>query len=104
MHRRYRYDVTELLTGHGHRLAVHLESAYTYAEAEQARLGKRPNAYPEPFNYVRKMACSFGWDWGPTIAGAGIWRPARLEAWSGPGSPPSGRWWTSSTGPAGSPR
>ena len=83
MHRRYRYDITELLTGHAHRLAVHLESAYTHAEAEQARLGKRPNAYPVPFNHVRKMACSFGWDWGPTIAGAGIWRPTRLEAWSG---------------------
>lgn len=84
MHRRYRHDVTALLAdGTAHRLAVHLSSAYTHAEAEQARLGVRPNAYPEPFNHIRKMACSFGWDWGPTIVGAGIWRPVRLEAWSG---------------------
>ena len=30
--------------------------------------------------YVRKMACSFGWDWGPMAPTAGIWRPLRLEA------------------------
>lgn len=28
------------------------------------------------------MACSFGWDWGPTLVTAGIWRPVRLEHWS----------------------
>jgi beta-mannosidase len=83
MHRSYRYDVTGLLSEDCRGLAVHLGSAYTAAEAERSRLGPRPNAYPEPFNYLRKMACSFGWDWGPTIVGAGIWRPARIEAWSG---------------------
>ncbi len=28
------------------------------------------------------MASSFGWDWGPTVVTAGMWRPARLEHWS----------------------
>ncbi|WP_413470759.1 hypothetical protein [Streptomyces sp. C8S0] len=28
------------------------------------------------------MACSFGWDWGPTVVTAGMWRPVRLEQWS----------------------
>ena len=82
MHRGYRYDVTDAMRTGASRLAVHLSSAYAEAEALRARLGPRPNAYPEPFNFVRKMACSFGWDWGPTVVGAGIWRPARLEAWS----------------------
>ena len=48
----------------------------------RGRLGERPNAYPEPFQYLRKMACSFGWDWGPTLVTAGIWKPVRLEHWS----------------------
>jgi len=83
MHRSYRYDVTDAMRAEGaHRLQVHLSSAYAEAEAVRAITGPRPNAYPEPFNFVRKMACSFGWDWGPTVVGAGIWRPARLEAWT----------------------
>ncbi|WP_406333602.1 glycoside hydrolase family 2 protein [Streptomyces sp. NBC_00203] len=78
MHRSYRFDVTGL-TGP---LSVRFTSAYAAAEAVRDRLGERPNAYPEPFQYLRKMACSFGWDWGPTLVTAGIWRPVRLEHWS----------------------
>ncbi|MEV5756994.1 glycoside hydrolase family 2 protein [Streptomyces tendae] len=78
MHRRYRFDVTGL---HG-LLAVDFASAYDEAAAVRELTGERPNVYPEPFQYIRKMACSFGWDWGPTLVTAGIWRPARLERWS----------------------
>lgn len=81
MHRTYRFDVTQF-AGRSAELAVHFTSAYTEAEAMQVELGRRPNAYPEPFNYIRKMACSFGWDWGLTLVTAGLWRPVRLEAWS----------------------
>lgn len=31
------------------------------------------------FNHLRKCACSFGWDWGPQVPDAGIWRPIRIE-------------------------
>ncbi|MFF7852804.1 glycoside hydrolase family 2 protein [Streptomyces sp. NPDC007904] len=78
MHRSYRFDVTGL----SGRLAVRFASAYAEAEAVRGTLGERPGAYAEPYQYVRKMACSFGWDWGPTLVTAGIWRPVRLEHWS----------------------
>ncbi|MDX2614412.1 glycoside hydrolase family 2 protein [Streptomyces stelliscabiei] len=78
MHRSYRFDITGL----SGLLSVRFASAYAEAEAVRERLGDRPNAYPEPFQYIRKMACSFGWDWGPTLVTAGIWRPVRLERWS----------------------
>ncbi|MFF8094055.1 glycoside hydrolase family 2 protein [Streptomyces sp. NPDC016675] len=78
MHRRYRFDVT----GHHGPLAVDFASAYDEAASVRALTGERPNVYPEPFQYIRKMACSFGWDWGPTLVTAGIWRPVRLERWS----------------------
>ncbi|WP_020393169.1 glycosyl hydrolase 2 galactose-binding domain-containing protein [Kribbella catacumbae] len=81
MHRSYRFDVTQRVAA-GAQLSVLFTSAYTEAEAVKEQLGERPNAYPEPFNYIRKMACSFGWDWGPTLVTAGIWRPVRLEGWS----------------------
>lgn len=82
MHRSYRFDVTELLADGPAPLEVAFTSAYTEAEEVRAALGERPNSYPEPFNYVRKMACSFGWDWGPTLVTAGVWREARIEQWS----------------------
>ncbi|MFG3102221.1 glycoside hydrolase family 2 protein [Streptomyces sp. NPDC048182] len=83
MHRSYRYDVTGRTGGGpGTLLEVDFTSAYQEAERVRDLLGPRPNAYPEPFNFVRKMASSFGWDWGPTLVTAGIWRPARLEHWS----------------------
>ncbi len=83
MHRGYRFDVTgPTASGAPAGLSVGFTSAYVAAEALREELGARPNAYPEPFNFVRKMACGFGWDWGPTLVTAGIWRPVRLERWS----------------------
>jgi beta-mannosidase len=82
MHRGYRFDVASLLRGRDNRLAIRFDSAYRHAEEVRERLGERPNAYPEPFNFIRKMACNFGWDWGPTLVTAGIWRPASLHTWS----------------------
>ncbi|GAA2123252.1 glycoside hydrolase family 2 protein [Glycomyces algeriensis] len=81
MHRRYRFDVRGLLREGANELEVHFTAPYTYAEAQRDRLGDRPNAYPEPGNFIRKAACNFGWDWGPNLAGVGIWRPVRLESW-----------------------
>ncbi|MDP9867934.1 hypothetical protein J2S55_007200 [Streptosporangium brasiliense] len=40
------------------------------------QVGDRPTTCTEPFNFVRKMACSSGWDWGPTLVTAGMWRSA----------------------------
>ncbi|MEU3729305.1 glycoside hydrolase family 2 protein [Streptomyces sp. NPDC033538] len=78
MHRHHRFDVT----GHHGLLKVDFASAYDEAASVRALTGERPNVYPEPFQYIRKMASSFGWDWGPTLVTAGIWRPVRLERWS----------------------
>ncbi|MEV4478878.1 glycoside hydrolase family 2 protein [Micromonospora coxensis] len=82
MHRGHRFDVTSLLRSGPNTLTVRFDSAYRYAEAHRDRLGDRPNAYPEPFQFIRKMACNFGWDWGPTLVTAGIWQEIGLHAWS----------------------
>ena len=82
MHRRYRFDAREAIRQGANELEVHFTAPYTYAEAQRDRLGDRPNAYPEPGNFIRKAACNFGWDWGPNLAGVGIWRPVRLECWN----------------------
>jgi beta-mannosidase len=83
MHRSYRFDISSHLSGAPLELEVDLDSATAYAEAERTRLGDRPSAYPDaPFNFIRKMACSFGWDWGPDLRTAGLWKPVRLERWN----------------------
>jgi beta-mannosidase len=81
MHRGYRFPVTDALRTGANTLEVRFESAYRYAERMRDQLGARPNAYPEPFNFIRKMASNFGWDWGPTVVTAGIWRPIGLQSW-----------------------
>ncbi len=82
MHRSYRFDISPHLRGRPLDLEVDLHSATAYAKAERQRLGDRPRAYSAPYNFVRKMACSFGWDWGPDLRTAGLWKPVRLERWS----------------------
>ncbi|HEX6344191.1 glycoside hydrolase family 2 protein [Umezawaea sp.] len=82
MHRGYRFDVRDVLRAGSNDLVVTFRSALAHAEEVEAELGWRDHAYPHPFNMVRKMACSFGWDWGPDLQTAGIWKPVRLERWS----------------------
>ncbi|MFI7698922.1 glycosyl hydrolase 2 galactose-binding domain-containing protein [Nonomuraea sp. NPDC049480] len=82
-HRSYRFPVRHLLRAGENTLEIRFSSAYDYAEERRAALGERPSPYTEPFPFIRKMACNFGWDWGPTLVTAGIWRPIGLESWSG---------------------
>jgi beta-mannosidase len=82
MHRSYRFDISPYLTGRPVELEVDLHSATAYAGAEQQRLGDLPRPYPAPYNFIRKMACSFGWNWGPDLRTAGLWKPVRLERWT----------------------
>lgn len=82
MHRSYRFDVTDTARSGRLDLAVSFSSPYRYAERLRHHLGDRPGAYDEPYQFIRKMACNFGWDWGPTLVTSGIWRPVHLHAWS----------------------
>ncbi|WP_431930792.1 glycoside hydrolase family 2 protein [Nonomuraea jabiensis] len=81
MHRGFRFDVAGLVRDGPNELVVNLRSALRHAEELEARLGRRQRAYPHPYNAIRKMACSFGWDWGPDLQTAGLWKPVRLERW-----------------------
>lgn len=59
-------------------------------EYAAVRAAKYP--YPVPYvrfskeddhhNFVRKSGTHFGWDWGPYLFPAGIWRPIRVEGFS----------------------
>ena len=82
MHRSYRFDVASLLREGDNELAITFEPAVAFAQAAADRLGALPHVNTDPYNFIRKMACSFGWDWGLSTVTAGIWRPVRLVSWS----------------------
>ncbi|MFB9677137.1 glycoside hydrolase family 2 protein [Streptosporangium vulgare] len=82
-HRSYRFPVRELLREGENTLRVRFASPVAYAEAQRAALGDRPGSYEAPYQFIRKTACNFGWDWGPSVVTSGIWRPIGLHSWSG---------------------
>ena len=83
MHRSYRLDVTELLAAGDLSLKIEFAAPLTDAESKLAALGTAyPRPYEMPYNYQRKMACSYGWDWGPITISSGIWKPILLHSWS----------------------
>jgi beta-mannosidase len=79
MHRTYRLDVTGVLREGANTLAVTFDSAVRYADRASLDLGARPHVNHHPYNAIRKMACNFGWDWGPDLVTCGIWRPVSLS-------------------------
>ena len=82
MHRSYRIDVTDELSKGDVELRVTFKAPLTDAEDEIAKVGNfyaRP--YEMPYNYQRKMACSYGWDWGPITVSSGIWKKIEIQRW-----------------------
>ncbi|MDY7543069.1 MULTISPECIES: glycoside hydrolase family 2 protein [unclassified Cryobacterium] len=82
MHRRYRFDLRTHLRAGLNELAVTFSSPIRAADAASLDLGYRPHVNHHPYNAIRKMACSFGWDWGIDTSTSGIWRPVALECWA----------------------
>jgi beta-mannosidase len=86
MHRSYRFDIRpHLKRGGENELRITFAPAFKYAMAMRDKIGSRPavNGAGGPFNFIRKMACNFGWDWGPVLTTCGIWKGVRLEGWTG---------------------
>ena len=82
MHRTYRFAVESVLREGVNEIVVAFRSPVKYADAQSVALGYRPHVNHHPYNAIRKMACSFGWDWGPDTATSGLWRSVWLESWS----------------------
>ena len=78
MHRSYSIavDATKDLD-----LQIDFKAPLPEALKRQEKQGIYPNPYNMPYNYFRKMACSFGWDWGPITGTSGIWKPIILTSW-----------------------
>lgn len=86
MHRRYRFNVAARLVPGRNRLEIVFASpvcAVRERQAERAMPHWPGDCITPGFSWLRKMHCNFGWDWGQKLATCGVWRPIRVEAWSG---------------------
>lgn len=79
MHRTYEFDVTEFLRSGENIISVECDPAAPYVRQmdKKRHLHSPPDAI-DGFTYLRKAHCMFGWDWGPRIPDAGIWRNISL--------------------------
>ncbi len=80
----HRWPVKRRLRRGSNELVIRFASARRYIEAR--RRWHAPKEINDPVGgctVIRKQQCQFGWDWGPRLVTAGIWRDLRLEGWSG---------------------
>ena len=80
----WRFNVTKAVKAGKNVVAVRFKPIYKIAAELEKKYGAKygclhaENCSCRP--YVRKAQYSFGWDWGPTLPTAGIWRSVRLIA------------------------
>ena len=75
MHRVWEFDVKELLHIGENAVSVHFASPTKYIkEAYSKSVADGSSDAMVGFPLIRKAHCMFGWDWGPRLPDAGIWR------------------------------
>lgn len=75
MHRTWEFDVKELLHEGENRIEIRLDSPTRYIREQYAvNPADGSSDAMEGFPNLRKAHCMFGWDWGPRLPDAGIWR------------------------------
>ncbi len=86
MFRAWQIDVRSRLVAGDNRISIRFHSTFPMMRAQQAMRYLHHTGIGahriEGGNRVRKCQCQYGWDWGPKLVTAGIWRPIRLAAWT----------------------
>ena len=75
MHRTYEFDVKDVLHPGENQITVKFDSPTRFIK--QAYAESRADGSSDAmvgFPLLRKAHCMFGWDWGPRLPDAGIWR------------------------------
>ena len=80
MHITWEWDVKHLLRAGENEISVYFASPIEFAlkAYEESPAWETTDATPG-FSHVRKAHCMFGWDWGPRLPDAGIWRDIELQ-------------------------
>ena len=83
MFRTWEFDVRKELRAGENRIEIRFASVIPVINKNQKKVSLFPTKQPERISghtWVRKEACNFGWDWGPKLVTAGIWRDIELIA------------------------
>lgn len=80
MHVTWEWNVKSLLHSGENSISILFDSPIEYALAayQQSPAWESSDATPG-FSHVRKAHCMYGWDWGPRLPDAGIWRNIELQ-------------------------
>ncbi len=82
MHRTWEFPVKELLLAGTNELRLEFQSPTRFcAEADARKPITGSTDAMRGFPYLRKAHCMFGWDWGPRLPDAGLWRDVTLVAY-----------------------
>ncbi len=80
-YRPWRLNVRDALRRGSNELVISFEAPLPAIRNLEQLLGTRPvNGDWDPFIFMRKRACNFGWDWGPKVPTCGIWESIALDA------------------------
>lgn len=79
MHRVWEYPIKDFAKSGNNHLKVVLHSPTKYIKDEQKKCYTGGSSEcMEGFPHIRKAHCMFGWDWGPRLPDAGIWRDVKI--------------------------
>lgn len=85
MHRTWRINVKPCIVCGENQIRVDIKSAIKYIEnytpIKEKEIEVIPAGCMKGNQYIRKAHSMFGWDWGPNIPDAGIWRDIELCAY-----------------------
>ncbi len=87
MNRVYEFDITEAVKTKPEgallhlRVLLHSPNRYIRKAYAEDPIGGSTDAMPG-FPHIRKAACMFGWDWGPRLPDAGLFRPVSLVGYT----------------------
>jgi beta-mannosidase len=81
MHRQWKFNIKGAARAGENTLDLVFRSPTKYIKEESAKLFIDGSTDAmEGFPHLRKAHCMFGWDWGPRLPDAGVWRGAYVAA------------------------
>ena len=79
MHRTYEFDVTEFLKAGENTISILFHPPVPYiTEKQKGETLYEPWHCLQGAGHIRKAHCMLGWDWGPRLPDAGIWKDISL--------------------------